>query len=343
MSLAIRTLDPQREPAWDRYVAAAPEGTFFHLAGWRRVIERAFGHPAHYLLAERDGAITGVLPLVHMRSRLFGNRLVSLPFCVYGGPIASEAESRDRLVEHCLDLRRRLGSDLVEFRSRSPAVEEWPTRVDLYATFRRPLFGDDEANLKAIPRKQRAVVRKGVANGLTSRIDRDADRFHRIYAESVRNLGTPVFSRRYFRVLVECFRDCCEILTVEDEGAALSAVLSFYFRDEVLPYYGGGATQARARAANDFMYWELMRRAARRGARLFDFGRSKYGTGSFDFKKNWGFAPEPLHYQYRLDPGRTIPDHNPLNPKYRLLIAAWKKLPLAVANLLGPPIVRGIG
>lgn len=343
MGLAIRELDPAREPAWDRYVAAAPEGTFFHLAGWRRVIARAFRHRAHYLLAERDGAITGVLPLVHMRSRLFGSGLVSVPFCVYGGPIASDAASLEGLIERCAELMRRLDTDRIEFRSRRPVAVEWPTRCDLYATFRRPLLGDEEADLKAIPRKQRAVVRKGIANGLACRIDQDADRFHRVYAESVRNLGTPVFSRRYFRVLVEVFRDCCEILTVEEGGAALSGVLSFYFRDEVLPYYGGGTRQARPRAANDFMYWELMRHAARRGARVFDFGRSKFGTGSFDFKKNWGFTPEPLHYQYQVRAGRTIPDHNPLNPKYRLLIAVWKRLPLAVANRLGPPIVRGIG
>jgi FemAB-related protein (PEP-CTERM system-associated) len=343
MGLAVRELDAAREPAWDRYVAAAPEGTFFHLAGWRRVIEEAFRHRAHYLMAERDGAITGVLPLVHMQSRLFGSGLVSVPFCVYGGPIASDAQSLQALIDRCADLMKRLDTDLIEFRSRQPCAEGWPTRCDLYATFRRPLAGAEEANLKAIPRKQRAVVRKGIANGLTARIDQDAERFHRIYAESVRNLGTPVFSRRYFRVLVECFRDCCDILTVEEGGTALSAVLSFYFRDEVLPYYGGGTPQARLRAANDFMYWELMRQAAPRGVRVFDFGRSKFGTGSFDFKKNWGFTPEPLHYQYQVRPGRAIPEHNPLNPKYRLLIAAWKRLPLAVANRLGPPIVRGIG
>ncbi|MGH7053126.1 MAG: FemAB family XrtA/PEP-CTERM system-associated protein [Stellaceae bacterium] len=343
MGVTVRELEGSGEAAWDRYVTAAPEGTFFHLAGWRRVIERAFRYHAHYLFAERDGAITGVLPLVHRKSRLFGDGLVSVPFCVYGGPLASDAESLERLIDHCLDLRRRLAADLIEFRSRQPAAVEWPVRGDLYATFRRSLAGDADADLKAIPRKQRAVVRKGIANGLGCRIDRDADRFYRIYAESVRNLGTPVFSLRYFRVLVECFGDCCEILTVEDQGAALSAVLSFYFRDEVLPYYGGGTPRARLRAANDFMYWELMRHAAGRGARLFDFGRSKLGTGSFDFKKNWGFTPEPLHYQYQMRPGQAIPDHNPLNPRYRLLIAAWKKLPLPLANLIGPPIVRGLG
>lgn len=343
MAVTIRELDPEREAAWDRYVSERPDGTFFHLSPWRHVIERAFRHCAHYLLAEQDGSIAGVLPLVHLKSRLFGNRLISVPFCVYGGPLASDDESFQRLVDHAIDLMKRLDAELIEFRMRGAAIADWAARSGLYATFRKAISDDEEKNLKAIPRKERAEVRKAIARGLTSRIDRDAERFHRIYGLSVRNLGTPVFSRRYFRLLADCFRDCCDVLTVLDGETPLAAVLSFYFRDEVLPYYGGGTRRARECAAHDFMYWELMRHAAARGARLFDFGRSKLGTGSFAFKKNWGFAPEPLDYQYRLRAGSTIPDYNPLNPKYRLLIAAWKKLPLPVANLIGPPIVRGIG
>jgi FemAB-related protein (PEP-CTERM system-associated) len=187
------------------------------------------------------------------------------------------------------------------------------------------------------------MVRKGIQNGLSSRSNRDMGLLHRVYAESVRNLGTPVYARRYFTILGEAFADSCDVVTIMDAEQVVASVLNFYFRDEVLPYYGGGTALARQRAGNDFMYWEVMRRAAARGCRLFDFGRSKLGTGSFAFKHNWGFEPEPLHYRYHLAPGATIPDVNPLNPKYRLFIAAWKRLPLPVANLLGPPIVRGLG
>jgi FemAB-related protein (PEP-CTERM system-associated) len=343
MAPVIRQLDPSKEAAWDEYVARLPEGTFFHRAGWRYVIERAFGHSTHYVFAEQDGAITGVLPLVHIRSLWFGSRLVSVPFCVYGGPLASESKSAQALATHSIDLMNRLGADLVEFRMREPSLVNWAARSNLYATFRKPISSDAEENLKAIPRKQRAMVRKAIENGLRSRSDQNTERFYRIYAESVRNLGTPVFSRGYLRLLVERFRDCSEILTVLDDGEPIAAVLSFFFRDEILPYYGGGVQRARQRAANDFMYWEVMKGAAGRDVRLFDFGRSKLGTGSFAFKKNWGFVPQPLHYQFWLRPGRPIPDHNPLNPKYRVLIGAWKRLPLPFANLIGPRIVRGIG
>jgi FemAB-related protein (PEP-CTERM system-associated) len=187
------------------------------------------------------------------------------------------------------------------------------------------------------------MVRKGIQNGLVSVANRDADLLHHIYAESVRNLGTPVFPRRYFRLLLDVFGHDADVVTITDHGAPIASVMNFYFRDEVLPYYGGGTPAARGRAGNDFMYWEVMRLAADRGCRLFDFGRSKIGTGAFAFKHNWGFAERRLHYRFRLKPGETIPDHNPMNPRYRMFIAGWKRLPLPVANALGPFIVRGLG
>lgn len=348
MPIACKPLDEATAPAWDRFVESHSDGTFFHRAAWADVIHRAFGHETYHVFAERDGAITGVLPLVYVRSVLFGKALVSSPFCVYAGPLAADRESMAALVDHTTTLQRRLGLKVAEFRFLHPPAdalpgEGWATREDLYATFRRPISADDDANMKAIPRKQRAMVRKGIERGLRSIAGHDVDGLHRIYAESVHNLGTPVFSRSYFRILAEAFRDRMDVVAVLDGETPVAAVLNFYDRDEVLPYYGGGTGAARAVAGNDFMYWEVMRRATARGCRLFDFGRSKVGTGAFSFKKNWGFAPQPLRYQYHLSQGVTIPDRNPLNPKYRRLIEAWKRLPRPVANTLGPLIVRGVG
>ena len=343
MTLTLRALDPASAPAWDDFVKAMPAGSFFHLSGWRRVIEMAFGHRTLYTLAERDGAITGVLPLARVKSALFGNTLISVPFCVYGGPLAADRETARALEDHAAGLMGPTGASAVEFRYRSEVESDWLTRPDLYVTFRKTIDADAEKNMKAIPRKQRAMVRKGIQNGLVSVCGQNTEAMHRVYAESVRNLGTPVFSKRYFRTLAEVFADCMDVVTILDRSTPVAAVMNFYFRDEVLPYYGGGTAAARGRAANDFMYWEVMRRAAERGSRLFDFGRSKIGTGAFAFKHNWGFEPTPLHYRYSLMPGADIPDHNPNNPKYRLFIAAWKKLPVTVANVIGPHIVRGIG
>jgi FemAB-related protein (PEP-CTERM system-associated) len=203
---------------------------------------------------------------------------------------------------------------------------------------------DVEANMRAIPRKQRAMVRKGINNGLTSRVDSQVDDFFSLYADNVHRHGTPPLPKRYFQALCRVFGRDAEILTIADAtGNVVSSVLSFYFKDEVLPYYAGDSVEARELAANDFKYWELMRRACERGVRVFDYGRSKRGTGSFDFKKNWGFEPVPLAYEYKLYRRDSIPENNPLNPRYRALIALWRKLPLPVANFLGPLVVKSLG
>lgn len=344
MTVAVKMLTPGSAPAWDAFVRSRPDGTFFHLAAWRSVIEAAFRHRTYYAFAERDGAITGVLPLAHVHTLLFGSTLASVPFCVYGGPLAVDDESAAALEAHAGAVMAKTGASATEFRFRE-ALErpDWVPRPALYETFRKSLESDSERNMKAIPRKQRAMVRKGIQNGLISTSSRDARLLHRVYAESVRNLGTPVFSRRYFEVLADAFHDCCDVVTVLHGEQPIAAVLNFYYGEEVLPYYGGGTEVARRQAGNDFMYWEVMRRAAERGCRMFDFGRSKIGTGAHAFKRNWGFEPAPLHYRYRLAPGKRIPDQNPLSPKYRRFVAAWKRLPLPVANALGPLIVRGLG
>ena len=219
-----------------------------------------------------------------------------------------------------------LRAPVLEFRSAADHRSGWITKGDLYASFRKPIDPSVDKNMKAIPRKQRAMVRKGIQNGLRSEIDRDADRLHRVYGESVRNLGTPVFPKKYFELLLDDISEHSDIVTITTgEGKPVASVLNFYFRDEVLPYYGGGTSDARRLAANDFMYWEVMRRACERGYRVFDFGRSKIGTGAYDFKTYWGFEPTPLVYQFRLAAGQKMPDLNPLNPKFALFVKNLEK------------------
>jgi FemAB-related protein (PEP-CTERM system-associated) len=335
-------MEPRDAAAWDAFVYAQPEGTFFHRAQWREVLERAFGHRTHYLLAERDGAICGVLPLAELRSRLFGHALVSTPFCVYGGIVASDPQAHEALTGRACALARSLGVDHLEMRNRRRAHPDWPVK-DLYVTFRRPIDADAERNLQAIPRKQRAMVRKGIKEGLRAELHRDVARHYATYSESLRNLGTPVFSRRYLEVLQEVFGEDCELLTIMHGSQAVASCLSFHFRDEVLPYYGGGSQAARELAGNDFMYWQVMEHARTRGSRLFDFGRSKRGTGAYDFKRYWGFEPEPLYYEYFLVGAASVPDLSPVNPRYERLIAAWRRLPLWVSRIAGPPLAKYLG
>ncbi len=329
--------------AWDAFVAACPGATFFHRASWQRILADVFRHDTYFLYAELDGQIAGVLPLAHVNSALFGNALVSLPFAVYGGVAAMTEAVAVALEKDAVRLGRNLGVDHLELRQVQARHADWPLQ-DLYVTFRREILPDEEANMLAIPRKQRAMVRKGAKNGLRSEIDPGVDRFFALYADNVHRHGTPAMPKKYFQALLDEFGADCEILTVvAPDGRALSSVLSFYFRDEVLPYYAGDDVLARDLAANDFKYWELMRRACARGLKVFDYGRSKQGTGSYSFKKNWGFEPAPLHYEYQLYKRDAIPQNNPSNAKYKLMIEAWRRLPIGVANWLGPFVVRNLG
>ncbi len=347
LPIVVNLLKGEDAPRWDDFVRCCPQATFFHLSAWRELMEQVFDHRTFYLYAERAGDIVGVLPLAEVRSRLFGHALVSLPFCVYGGIATAEDAGPETL--HALEskaetLAQALGVQHLEYRNLQPRHEEWPRQAELYVTFRKEILPEVEANLLAIPRKQRAMVRKGIKNALVSEVDDTVDRFFALYADNVLRHGTPALPKRFFEQLKERFGEACEVLTVSSpEGKPLSSVLSFYFRDEVLPYYAGDDLAARELAANDFKYWELMRRACERGCKVFDYGRSKVGTGPYAFKKNWGFEPQPLSYEYRLYNRDSIPQNNPMNPKYRAFIALWKRLPIGVANRLGPHIVRNLG
>lgn len=344
--LRIRRLD-DREPAqatrWDAFVQQCPDATFFHRAGWQTIIRDVFRHETHFLYAESDGQIVGVLPLARVHSRLFGHALTGLPFAVYGGVAATHPEAATALESEAERLAQAHGVDHLELRHIQRRHDDWPLQ-DLYVTFRKAILPSEEDNMLAIPRKQRAMVRKGIKNGLTSAVDPGVDRFFALYADNVHRHGTPALPKRYFQKLMEVFGSDCEVLTVcSPDGKPLSSVLSFYFRDEVLPYYAGDDEAARELAANDFKYWELMRLACARGLKVFDYGRSKVGTGPYAFKKNWGFEPTPLHYEYRLYKRDSVPQNNPSNAKYKLLIATWRRMPLSLANWLGPFIVRNLG
>ena len=317
---------------------------FFHKSGWQKVIEDAFGHKTYFVLAEDSTGITGVLPLTHVKSRLFGNGLISNAFCVSGGPACQDPNALTGLLDYAEELAKQTGAHYLELRDTRIDKPNWQVKDSLYFNFERPIEEDEDANLKQIPRKQRAVVRKALkTESLSFTLDDTIDDFYQLYSLSVRNLGTPVFGKKYFNLLKTEFKDDCEILTVRHEGQPVSSVMSFYFKDAVLPYYTGSVVEARRLGSNDLMYWRVMRRAVERGYSIFDFGRSKVDTGPYNFKKNWGFEPRPMPQSFYLAPGQEMPNVNPTNPKYQLFISLWQRLPLPVANLVGPHIVSRIG
>lgn len=339
--------------AWDDYVRRHPAGTFCHLSGWGRVIERTFHHQPGHLYADRAGQIAGVLPLFYVRTRLFGTMLVSSPNAVYGGALADDEAARRALLDEAARLATELKVDYLELRdAREPLtlggepLQDGPEfrGRELYVSFEHPITPDEDALMKTFPRDVRTMIRKGIKNGLTAECGREQflDSFYDVYAHSLRNLGTPVFPKRLFAEFLREFPNQSDILLIAQNGKIAGAVLSFYFRDYVVPYYAGAYPEFYRAGVNNFMYWELMRRAAARGCRNFDFGRSKLGTGACEFKRGWGMLMRPLPYKYFLVRSQELPNLNPTNPKFELMIRVWKKLPLGVTRLLGPMIVRNL-
>lgn len=334
--------------AWDAFVAAAPNATPFHSRAWSEAVRAATGHRAHVLAAyDGAGAITGILPLHHVRSPLFGQALVGSAFGVGGGILADEDLTAFALAHAAVGLASQMGVPTVELRGGvHPSAPCWAVEEGIYAGFARNLASDDAAELLAIPRKQRAEVRKALDSDLTVTIGNDAAErrdHYRVYATSVRNLGTPVFPRALFAEVLARFGDDADILTVRVDGRAIASVLSLYWRGTVMPYWGGGLAEARKARANELMYFALMRHARMRGCTRFDFGRSKLGTGPFAYKKNWGFEPQPLSYARWLAAGQAARDTNPASARYRMQVDLWKRLPLWLANSVGPHIARGLG
>lgn len=328
------------DPRWDAYVGSRAHTTFFHFAGWQRVLTRTFPYRPHHFVALRDGRVTGVLPLYLVRGFPSGHSLMSTPLAVYGGIAADDPESAGALLGEAQALGRRLGVRYLELRdgARFASLRE----KDLYVTFKKAIEADPEVNMARIPKNQRRSIRIAQKHGLTHRTGgRELlDGFYRVYSHSLRNLGTPVFPKALFRNLLDEFGERCVIHAVFDRDRMVAGVMTFFDRGTVLPYYGGALKEAFRISASDYMYWSLICVAAERGCTLFDFGRSKRDTGSYHFKRHWGFEPTPLAYQYDLVRDRSVPDLSPRNPRFSLAIQIWRRLPLAVTERIGPAIIR---
>ncbi|MGE3690752.1 MAG: FemAB family XrtA/PEP-CTERM system-associated protein [Novosphingobium sp.] len=340
--------DPNECARIEAFVAAHAEGTPFHRPVWLEAVASGTGNAALALIAERNGELAAYLPLSSIHSPIFGRMLASTGFAVGGGALLDEWADADALFAAAEELALRLSIPEVELRGGPlPGCRAgWRIRQDSHCGFIAPLAADDEAQLLAVPRKQRAEVRKSLDKPLTVTVGRsETDRaaHYAVYAESVRNLGTPVFPRALFDAVLDRFGEDADILTVWHEGTPVASVLSLYHRQAVMPYWGGGVWQARPLRANDRMYYELMLHARQRGCTHFDFGRSKTESGAYHFKRNWGFEPEPLSYAAWTAPGANPRDADPTSARHAMQIAVWRRLPLALANRLGPIIARGLG
>jgi len=338
--------EPSVAAELDRWICAQPESAPFHRPAWVSAVARGTGQQALMLVSRRDGAITGVLPLNLIHSPLFGRALVSSGFAVDGGILAKDADATRALADACWRIAQERHCPTAELRGGVFPAEGWVLKRDSYLGFAKPLEADDEAQLAAVPKRHRAEIRKGLANDLDIEIGRDVrllDIHYRLYAQSVHRLGTPVFPKRLFAEVLAAFGDDADILLVSKGGKPLSSILTLYHRYRCMPYWLGASAAARAMRANEVANFRLMSHARSRGCAIFDFGRSKVGTGPAAWKKTWGWEGVPLTYAVRAAPGHEPRDINPLSPQYQRKIELWKRLPLPLANLIGPYIARGLG
>jgi len=331
-TVQVEALAPGAE--WDEFVSSARAATFFHRSAWLEAAQGCFGFAAHFLAARRAGRLVGVLPLGEMRPPFGRPRLLSLPLAVEAGVCADDADARRALESAALALARALGAHEVELRDAAGPP------AGVYCRFRRALAASDEDDLASIPRKRRRMIRRARDSGLEARRDAGLEVFYDLYARGQQRLGTPLLPADWFETLLRRFPADSVLLTVFRRARPLAGVLAFEFRGTVLPYYAGSSDEALRCGANDFLYWELMRLARRRGLGVFDFGRSRRGSGAFDYKRHWGCEPEPLRYRRLVLDGEPTPRASLDDPGLRLLRWGWRHVPLALGKRLGPPISR---
>ena len=341
-AMEIRPLAPQDCKRWDAFVEAHPHGSPFHLIAWKKTMEEVFGYSPRYLMAMEGGCVRGVLPLFLVKNFIMGKVLISSPFAVYGGILAESPEARQAIGEEARKLGRELGVQHIELRNAHPEQVLNAPNVSRYVTFSRELTADEDAILgDPTSKKRRNTVRKALKTGFSIRVQHsDYHAFEDLHSRTLRRLGTPNFPPRLFRALLENFAGAIDIREVVLENRVVAASMNFFFRDQMHTYYAASDPRYLNLVPNDYMYYEHLRWAGQNGYRTFDFGRSKLGTGTADYKRHWGATMRELPYEVLLINRKEVPNYSPQNPKFQLAIKIWQQLPLAVTRALGPPLVK---
>lgn len=328
---------------WNTFVMAAEHSSCYHQIGWKTVIEQSFGHKTFYLMAEDgSGNVEGILPLVQLKSRLFGNFLVSLPYFNYGGACASNEETLNSLLTEAKLLATKINAEHIEFRHTENLYAHLPVKTTKVA-MRLTLPSDPERLLKSFPAKLRSQIKRPQKEGMIANIGKldELDSFHAVFSENMRDLGTPVYARSFFHHICEAFPETTWICTVRTrEGVPVASGFLVGFRETLEIPWASSLKRYNALSPNMLLYWSVLKFASENGYSVFDFGRSTPGEGTYRFKEQWGAQPVPLYWHYWLRNGSMLPELNPKNPKYQLAIRIWKQLPVPVTRMLGPAIVK---
>lgn len=322
---------------WDSYVESADGGSFYHLFGWKEVNEKNFGHRTFYLAALENGKFRGVFPLVYLQSRLFGKIFCSMPFVNYGGLCADNTAAESALLERAASLVRECGADYMEIRSLSRLSADLPTS-DHKVSLTLDLSPDPDKLWNGLNTKQRTNIRRAYKNGLEARSGQMEllDEFYRLFSESWRDLGTPVYRKDYFRNILQMFPDSTRIFIVTCNGEPVAGALNGYYKGIVEGMWAASPARHRKLQANYVLYWEMIKHACEEGFSSYHLGRSTADSGSESFKAKWNAYPRQLYWQYHLNRATAIPQLNVKNPKYQLAIKAWSRLPVSFTEFIGP-------
>jgi serine/alanine adding enzyme len=338
----VRTYD--ESIAWDRYVLNHNMASGYQLMGWRRVVEKAFGHRTFYLMVrDEHGQVRGVLPLVFVSSRLFGRFLVSMPFVNYGGVLTESSDAQRALLEAATSRAISLGATHIELRHERPLYLDWTSKQHK-VSMRLDLPGEPETLSRRFPAKLRSQIRRALKAQLHVRIEgiEILDDFYRVFARNMRDLGTPVYGRRFFEAILEEFPKEARVCAIYLGRQPVAAGFLYGFRGTLEIPWASSDRRYNSLSANMLLYSAVLEYACREGFTTFDFGRSTPGSGPYRFKEQWGAHPVPLYWYYRSCDGRPVPDVSPGNSKYGPAVMLWKKLPLPLTRLIGPSIVKNI-
>jgi len=333
------------EERWQQYVEAHPLATNYHRLGWKQVIENSFGWPTYYWMAEENGNVWGVLPLVWQRSRLFGSFLTSLPFLNAGGILTDGPEAERALLSEAVSLAKKVGAKYLELRHREPHATATEVKLQTKTskvTLVLPIGADQDKMWKDLGTKMRTKVRKSQSFGMTAEFGGAEllEDFYAVFSHNMRDLGTPVYSREFFAEIFRVFpQDTC-LCVIRKDGETVAASFLSGFRERIEAVWSSSVQKYLSLKPNFFLYWNLLCFAGSKGYRLFDFGRSSVDSGTHEFKLQWGAQTKQLYWDYWLPNGDQLPELNPQNPKYRAAIWLWQKIPVPVTRILGPHIVR---
>lgn len=339
--MKISIITHQQSHLWDEYVHMSPVASIYHLSCWADLIKKIFGHDSFQIAAFEDGKISGVLLLTRLKSPLFGDFMISMPYFNYGGAVGNTPEIEKALMGHANNIAKRLNISHIEYRD-IQKHEGLPVKIDK-VTMLLKLPKTEEALWKSFSSKLRAQIKRPLKEGVETTIGgmELIEDFYSVFSKNMRDLGTPVYSSNFFREIVSSFEKNSQIIVIKHQQRPVAAAFLIGFNGTLEIPWASSLREYNHISVNMALYWETLRYAINNRYHTFDFGRCSRDSGTYKFKRQWGATEKQLYWHYWLkDGGTSLPALNPNNPKYRLAIRVWKRLPLKVTNLIGPVIVK---